>query len=776
MTTQQINKVQRRKYLRLKRWIIFVIGTISFTTGVLVWLLSTGRIIPYDWSYVLSALLLLCGLLLNLWALLFPLQPIEVEMRDLNRARLTHVRDLRPESLKLGDNYAAKFPYIITPIQEVYHGTIQALSNAGTESSGTKRGVLVIGESNAGKTRLAFEALRKTLYSWPVLRWRPDYNVDDDLTGVTNNNKRLVIFIDDLQDYVSSQVDNDPLAIALRTLLETLFQLIQHVVIVATCRTEDQLRVQAALNWLFIQLTEVTIPTFNTNSQDPQVAQTFAEFREKGNIHIEDWDGTIGSLILGLSTKNSQYLQLAESDPTATTILKAMKLLTKANTAEHTERRIRAVCAGVFGKEDLQKNDIWRGAVDHLTSLQFITVDTNGVEKVLVIRKDAYFTKVVTNYPQDNQPNQIEQDFKALGEVFVNIEDEAALSKLSFALMYLKIYEEAMVRCDQTLSFNPRNTYSWNIKGILLLMLNRKEEALTTFEHILTLNPKNAQTWSNKGLTLGSLGRHREALAALDQALALDPKDADAWSNKGIALNKLGRDKEVLTAYNQALALDPQNTSFWSNKGLALLQLRKYRKALASFNRALSFDSKNANAWYEKGYTLMMLWREQEALAAFDEALSLNPEDIFSWLEKGRLLVSIRQYEDGLVTLNHTLSLDPRNIDALLYKFQALVGLSRDKEAKSVLEYALSLDPKHVNTSLNQFRIMMKFFHLQSILTLMRYGTYLRFIKPLRIVASFINHYFDPTATVSRIETLVAASNLQEHSHNAQNGQADPGE
>jgi hypothetical protein len=66
MTTQQINKVQRRKYLRLKRWVIFVIGTISFTTGVLVWLLSTGHIIPYDWSYVLSALLLLCGLLLNL--------------------------------------------------------------------------------------------------------------------------------------------------------------------------------------------------------------------------------------------------------------------------------------------------------------------------------------------------------------------------------------------------------------------------------------------------------------------------------------------------------------------------------------------------------------------------------------------------------------------------------------------------------------------------------------------------------------------------------------
>ena len=99
----------------------------------------------------------------------------------------------------------------------------------------------------------------------------------------------------------------------LRTLLETFTQFTQRIVVIATCRSEDTSRVQTTLSWLFTQLTTIILPIFKANIQDPKAAYAIAEFRKKGPVHIEDWDGTLGSLVLGLSTKNSQYLVLANN-------------------------------------------------------------------------------------------------------------------------------------------------------------------------------------------------------------------------------------------------------------------------------------------------------------------------------------------------------------------------------------------------------------------------------------------------------------------------------
>lgn len=112
--------------------------------------------------------------------------------------------ELVPESFRMGDNTAANFPYITTPIRDEFQIARQALLDASIGGRG-KRGVLIIGEANAGKTRLAFEVLTQTLANWPVLRWWLDSALNNDLTEAFLRTKQLVIFIDDLQDYVPIQ-------------------------------------------------------------------------------------------------------------------------------------------------------------------------------------------------------------------------------------------------------------------------------------------------------------------------------------------------------------------------------------------------------------------------------------------------------------------------------------------------------------------------------------------------------------------------------------------
>src|SRR5262249_17390082 len=150
------------------------------------------------------------------------------------------------------------------------------------------------------------------------------------------------IFIDDVQDYVSTSMREReggvftpaPQATTLRSLLETVRQHIQRVVVVVTCRLEDEAEVRAQVGHLFTELVIVTLPRFKTDQHGPEAAQIITHFQSYGAPHLEDWDGTLGSLVLGLSRKNEQYLKLRNQP--AAMVLRAMKLLTKANTLVHT--------------------------------------------------------------------------------------------------------------------------------------------------------------------------------------------------------------------------------------------------------------------------------------------------------------------------------------------------------------------------------------------------------------------------------------------------------
>ncbi len=397
--------------------------------------------------------------------------------------RLTTVNDLRLESFKLGGSAPAKFPYIITPIQNIYDDAVHALLSASTDTKHARHGILVLGESNAGKTRLALEALKETLPIWPVLRWRPDYTIDNAPPLEFLDGKKLVLFIDDLQDYALTQMKDidgqnliaDPRATTLRTLIEMLLQALQHLVIVATCRIEDKSRTQAVLNWLFIQLTDVIVPTFTKDEKAPDTARIIAQFQRQGIIHKEDWDGTLGSLVLGLSTKNSQYLNLAESHAPAASLLQAMKLLNIMATQVHTERRLRSVCAYVFGKKKfIEDEETWQEAVNQLTRMQFVQeeVEDNNREIILVIRKDAYFEQVITDYPPPERPYLFKQHLAKLQNVLLELGDTEALLTISRIFMGLKRYEEALSIINQVLAINPLLAYAWFFKSSIVMSVN----------------------------------------------------------------------------------------------------------------------------------------------------------------------------------------------------------------------------------------------------------------------------------------------------------------
>ncbi len=483
--------IQRRKLIRVISAIIAVLALLS--AGAL-WILNTEHKIQGDWSTILPIPFTILGVLLSLLAWLFPFSPDQSEGPPMPLAR-----ELVRGSFRMGDDSAANFLYITTPIQDAYSVATQTLLSISRSVVVDKQGILILGEANAGKTRLAFEALTQTLPKWPVLRWRPDYTLEKTLLGEIRRNKRLVIFIDDLQDYVPSlrrdsagkALIGDSRTTTLLSLVETLFQDVQKVVIVATCRLEDETRVRAELGQLFAKLTVIPLHHFSVDTNNPEVARIIADFQRHGSSHTEDWDGTLGSLVLGLSTKNSEYLRM-QNDP-ATTVLHAMKLLVKANTSVHTEQYLRTVCAEVFREKDLLTDEkTWQEAVNQLVLKQFVTeeVDEGSHEVTLVIRKDSYFDRVITDYPTASRPYQLNQDFARLQNVFISLKDSIALVNLGIALINLKHYQEALNAYEQAIRLDPNDAGFYTNKGSALQNLGRTEEAKQTFEKARQLGYK----------------------------------------------------------------------------------------------------------------------------------------------------------------------------------------------------------------------------------------------------------------------------------------------
>jgi hypothetical protein len=104
--------------------------------------------------------------------------------------------------------------------------------------------------------------------------------------------------------------------------------------------------------------------------------------------------------------------------------------------------------------------------------------------------------------------------------------------------------------------------------GVLLGQLGRSREALVVYDDVIAryadapaLREQVARALFNKGVTLGQLGRSREALVVYDDVIAryadapvLREQVASALVNKGARLGQLGRSEEALVVYDDVIA------------------------------------------------------------------------------------------------------------------------------------------------------------------------------------------------------------------------------
>jgi tetratricopeptide (TPR) repeat protein len=654
-------------------------------------------------------------------------------LQTMSTSSLIPVSDLKPATLNLGDDQSATFPYQSTIFPEVYTQATQIFRASIADPH--RRGLLITGAPMAGKTRLAYQTMHTYATDWLTLTWAPGQTATDIPSHESLTNQHLILFLDDLQLYAESERGDEAAGttneLSLDRLYMTLMQRASQVVIVATCRATDLSRAEttSSLRWLFEKVQVVEIP-FLADQQKEEVIASLKQTNTTMDYHNDDFDGTVGSLLLGLSRKRDQYLELRSQrhpNHSCYLVLRAMKLLAVAGIPQHSKQRVRALAIQVLGGEMLSKDEIWNTTCETLEERQFLTY----TDSALLIRKDVYFDKVITDYPKSDKLHdallqarrvfQSEGDSEALLALgwtqnkrkeyqemletsTMTVELASSNARAHYAqgsaFMRLQRDEEALAAFEQSISLEPAFAVGWNNKGFILDNLKRYDEALTAYEEAIKLKADYSGAWYNKGITLVRLGRYSEALVAYDEAIKLNPHFANAWYNKGMALSNLHRFDEALMAYDEALAaatLDPTIATGWYNKGFMLKELKRYEEALVAYEEAIKLDERYTEAWYNKGIVLYNLEHYEEALICFDQALVIEPQQSVTWDYKGNVLYDLKRYEQALVCSDKALALDPQNAVAWNNKGYFLLELKRYEEALVCCNRAIAINAQHPN-------------------------------------------------------------------------------
>jgi tetratricopeptide (TPR) repeat protein len=155
---------------------------------------------------------------------------------------------------------------------------------------------------------------------------------------------------------------------------------------------------------------------------------------------------------------------------------------------------------------------------------------------------------------QEKHSQKLEQQFNELKDV------SRSSTSRGFEALREERYEEAVLEFSDSISRNPKDSYSVTKRGETYLKLSKKELALQDFLEALRIDPKN----SLAQLRLSELFYSREdfapALEILHELIERESENVEALVLRGKISRQTGSFHNSLQDLEEALRFEPQNT------------------------------------------------------------------------------------------------------------------------------------------------------------------------------------------------------------------------
>lgn len=288
-------------------------------------------------------------------------------------------------------------------------------------------GVYVIGIPMAGKTRMAWEAMRTTLGDHLFIKWPRDS--EGQLPAHLLRNQRIVVWLDNLHEYTN------PVVASLVEDIPRMFQY-THAIIIATCWTED---LWTASDARVLALLTRLKPTKPQDISEEEALQLYADFSREEPTNApsadfkERWDRrTPGSLIVGNESMRRRFLSLPENPQR---VFWVMQLLDQAGFGTSLrEERVRQASTCLFSWPRNDDAD-WQKAIGILIIQGYLSEALYQESSILKPAADSYLKPDLCVIPPPNWREDWASAWRELPQAFETSADFQALAMLGFALL-----------------------------------------------------------------------------------------------------------------------------------------------------------------------------------------------------------------------------------------------------------------------------------------------------------------------------------------------------
>lgn len=540
------------------------------------------------------------------------------------------------------------------------------------EALNNGKNILITGKPKSGKTRTAYESL-KTLNGFKVIKFYSNKPVE--LEEIPDRvfkshillKQKLVIFIDDLNKY-SEKLD-------FSHLIKKLESTTKDFLIVATCRSGveyESIKKEFGLN--VKEFEEIKIVDI-----DKTIGKELSLIY---NLNFRDFDGTIGSIFLGIEDMKNRFDELSDEYHV---LFRLIKLLNDAETF-------------VINKKALKKIYLEKIKGEIFPSNSFETIIEKLEKNSLILRTQEFIEVTHDCYLDFTLETEI-VDLLWLKQVLAKIKHKWGLYNLGNTFIKKDMLKDALNCYQDALNINEEYIILNNM-GYALLRLKRYTEALKIFDRAIKLNPTLLSALKGKADALHGLNKFKECFEYINKTLDINSEYYHGLVAKGDFLAEFDKNsEEALIYYDRAINVDPNHLGAFYNKGVTLKKMGRLVEALNCLEMCLEIDFRDIDSLKAKGKILADLNKLDEALDSINETINKSKklgygiEDYI--LLKGIILIYVDKNGGAINCFNEVLEINPYNEEALSLKSAALVNLGKENEAITTYDELLGI--KHDN-------------------------------------------------------------------------------
>ncbi len=500
--------------------------------------------------------------------------------------------------------------------------------------------VLVTGKTGSGKTRTIYEAI-KDMKDFVLLAPKHHTISSDKLHKITSlHKKKVFLFLDDLDKYIR-KVD-------VAMLISLLEQNTRELVVLATCRNEDTLKLVEGIKPSLLEHFE-NRSRIELRDLNPEEEESLAKTLDRPWSSTM-YDHTPGAVAVDLPEMKNRYKAVSDE---ARTIIELLKLLRSSFIHIYKESLVKKLFH-TFLERHPEKKGNWGKSL------------TEVVESGLVAKKEGclhiYDAYLEDDFVDDYTPGA--DDYQTLEEVLVKEKDSEALFSLGVFYETKERSDKSTGALEEAVKIEPNHIGARLCLAAAYEKGDRLEDAVAQYEEVMKVSPDNPQVHFRLGLTYANQDMVEAAYEGFRKTIEINPNHIEAHYNLALTYEKKEQEDDAIAEYRETIRLGPGHLH--AHRNLALLYNKRgmVAEAIQEFREVAWLNPDDAEAHYILASAYNESGNIHEAITEYKELIRINPGDTKAQYSLAVNYYKTREIGSAIEAFEEVVKIEPENIKA----------------------------------------------------------------------------------------------------------------